>query len=187
MQKGNVEDPKDRHAAMPPVSTTPLSDGQHTGGEGRMAPPFVGVPTVGQSSNGSLPSTAADIPSDGSDMSWDELAEEGTVEPAFEADVSATSAALAAIGEAHGRTDGEFPLDAFIIPEHTQRLPSGLEGQPASENAHTPLTDLADRLEKLSHRLRVEKADAVMGRMASGDKIDAMLAGLLGGFLAGTR
>lgn len=126
-----------------------------------------------------------DTPSEGADMPWTEPAEEGVVEPMFEADVSDTTAALAAISQAHTRLDGEFPLDAFIIPEHSQRLPSGLEGQPASENPHTPVTDLADRLEKLSHRLRVEEAGRVMGRMASGDKLDAMLAGLLGGFLAG--
>lgn len=118
-------------------------------------------------------------------MRWNQLAEGGIVEPVFEADVSETEAALAAISQSHTRVDGEFPLDAFIIPEHTQRLPSGLEDASASQNMHTPVTDLADRLEKLSHRLRVEDADAVIGRMVAGDKLDAMLAGLLGGFLAG--
>ena len=128
-----------------------------------------------------------DIESDGSAIPWDELPEEGTVEPVFEADVSETAAALAEISAAHLRQDEEFPLDAFIIPEHSQHLPSGLEDAPASENPHTAVTDLADRLEKLSHRLRVEESGTVIGRMASGDKLDAMLAGLLSGFLAGAK
>ena len=55
---------------------------------------------------------------------------------------------------------------------------------PAPES--TPLTSLAERLEKLSHRLRVEDTDAVVRRLAGGDRLDTLLAGLLAGFLAGS-
>jgi hypothetical protein len=121
-------------------------------------------------------------------MPWDENDEEGTVEPAFEADVSETEAALAALSSAAVKAEEEFPLDAFIIPEHARSLPSGLAADTlTAEPEHTPVRDLADKLEKLSHRLRIEDADAVISRLAAGDKLDAMLAGLLAGFFAGSK
>jgi hypothetical protein len=99
-----------------------------------------------------------------------------------------TEATLAALSQLSPRDSGEFPLDAFIIPEHTSRMPSGVDEATAAEDpAHKPVTDLADRLEKLSHRMRVEEAEALLSRLASGDKLDAMLAGLLAGFLAGNK
>lgn len=145
------------------------------GGESRLAPPFMGHPTIA-------------APIEEATMPWEAPADdEGTVEPVFEADVSETEAVLAALS-ASARRDDEFPMDAFIIPEQAQRVPTGLEGKPLPEQpAHTPVTELADRLEKLSHRLRVEDADAVLKRLASGDKLDALLAGLLAGFLAGSK
>jgi hypothetical protein len=114
-------------------------------------------------------------------MTWDAAPEEGTVEPMFKVD---TDAALAELGQQAKRE--AFPMDAFIIPEQTKRVPSGLEGQavPASPTP-AAVTTLADRLEKLSHRLRLEETDALLRRLASGDRLDAMVAGLLAGYLAG--
>ena len=118
-------------------------------------------------------------------MPWEQDAEdeEGTVEAVFEADVSETEATLAALAP-----PTEFPMDAFIIPEETQRVPSGLEGVAIPiPPARTPVSELADRLEKFSHRLRVEDTNDVIARFAAGDKIDTLLAGLLAGYIAGTK
>jgi hypothetical protein len=110
---------------------------------------------------------------------------EGVVEPAFEADTDAVLEELTLhANEAVGKE--EFPLDAFIVPEQTQHVPTGLEGAPATPPPEpTAATTLAERLEKLSHRLRVEESDAIVRRLASGDRLDALLAGLLAGYLAG--
>ena len=177
MQGDQAGDAQNNGKPMPPVSSQFGSDMARFAGDVRQSPPFVGHPTI----------TAK--PLGNNDMPWEDLEEEeeeGTVEPVFEADVSETEAALAALSQT--RPEGEFPLDAFIIPEHSQRVPTGVESStPTEPVAHTPVTDLAERLEKLSHRLRVEESDAVLSRLATGDKLDAMLAGLLGGYLAGTK
>jgi hypothetical protein len=160
------------------VPATPLN------GASRMAAPFVGQPTIVAAPAQSAPAPAAIV----EEIPWaqDEDDETGEVEPVFEADVSETEAVLAEFSRA-ARSE-EFPLDAFIIPEHAQRIPNGFEGKKLPEPpAHTPVTDLADRLEKLSHRLRVEDAKEVVARLAGGDKLDALLAGLLAGYIAGSK
>jgi hypothetical protein len=115
---------------------------------------------------------------------WDVLSDEGVVEPAFEADTDAVLQELTEqAAELSLRED--FPLEAFIVPEQTQHVPSGLEGRPSTEPEPTPVSSLAERLEKLSHRLRVEETDAIVRRLAAGDRLDSLLAGLLAGYLAG--
>jgi hypothetical protein len=154
-------------------------------GATRMAAPFVGQPTlVVAPVQPATPAASAVV----EEIPWaqDEDDETGEVEAVFEADVSETEAALAELGRV-ARSE-EFPLDAFIIPEHARRIPNGFEGKKLPEPApHTPVTELAERLEKLSHRLRVENADAVIARLAGGDKLDALLAGLLAGYIAGSK
>ncbi|HEY0674504.1 MAG TPA: hypothetical protein VGD27_19665 [Longimicrobiales bacterium] len=120
------------------------------------------------------------------DTRWEAMSsDEGVVEPAFEADTDAVLEALTQQAAALARKD-EFPLEAFIVPEQTRRVPSGFEPKNATDKAeHTPLSSLAERLEKLSHRLRVEDTDSVVRRLAGGDRLDALLAGLLAGYLAG--
>jgi hypothetical protein len=160
-------------------------------GDAPMAAPFQGRPTIEAPVSFQTPVPVGDSEPD--DLSWsEELDEEGTVEPVFEEDVSATAASLAALSRAAqsaaapSTDDDEFPMDAFIIPEHSRRLPEGLsEDTVASQQTHTPVTDLADRLEKLSHRLRVEETEAVVTRLTTGDKLDALIAGLISGYLAG--
>lgn len=154
-------------------------------GTTRMAAPFVGQPTIVPDNPQAAAPAAASVVEE---ILWaqDEEDETGEVEAVFEADVSETAAALAELSRA-ARSE-EFPLDAFIIPEHAQRIPNGFEGKKLPEPPrHTPVTDLADRLEKLSHRLRVEDANAVVARLAGGDKLDALLAGLLAGYIAGSK
>ena len=165
---------------MPPVTSHSAFGVPSPGeGNGRIAPPFVGHPTI------ATPDAAA-APYEDPGMPWESPLDEGTVEPVFEADVSEAEAALAELSQ-NARSDAEFPLDAFIIPEQSQRVPTGLEGKTATHAEHTPITDLADRLEKLSHRLRVEESETLLSRLAAGDKLDALLAGLLAGYLAGTK
>ena len=111
--------------------------------------------------------------------------DEGVVEPAFEMAADEVLLELTQDADEAGRKE-EFPLDAFIVPEQAQHVPSGLEGTAATPPPPPSATvSLAERLEKLSHRLRVEESDAVVRRLASGDRLDALLAGLLAGYLAG--
>lgn len=183
---GELRDP---FAAMPPVTSHAPAAG-HTGGDGRMAPPFAGQPTTAARADQPAPEASAYGVSASESAPWEDMPEEGTVAPAFEADVEDTEAALSALSHVAHKADADFPLDAFIIPEHTRRLPEGLDAQSGTATAapeHTPITELADRLEKLSHRLRVDDADAVLARLASGDHLDAMLGGLLAGYLAGKK
>ena len=117
------------------------------------------------------------------DMIWDPTSDEGVVEPDFQADTDAVFEELTQQAEALRE---EFPLEAFIVPEHSDRVPTGMEGKPLPQTPEpTALSSLAERLEKLSHRLRVEDTDAVVRRLASGDRLDTLLAGLLAGYLAG--
>lgn len=175
-------------APMPPV-TTQTSRSDVTAGDAPMAAPFQGQPTIETRASFEAP---APLAAEEDDLQWgDDLEEEGTVEAVFEADVSATSDSLKALSRAAQAAsapagDDAFPMDAFIIPEHSRRLPEGLsEDTVATPQAQTPVTDLADRLEKLSHRLRVEETEAIVTRLTTGDKLDALIAGLISGYLAG--
>jgi hypothetical protein len=184
MAQDHAGDDLRRISPLGPVISQPSSGlSASLNGEARMAAPFVGRPTIVVNN---APSTSATSVVEELPWEQDEDDETGEVEPVFEADVSETAAALAELSKA--ARGEEFPLDAFIIPEHAQRVPNGFEGKPLPEAPqHTPVTDLADRLEKLSHRLRVEDANAVVTRLAGGDKLDALLAGLLAGYLAGSK
>ena len=162
---GNMGDVPPPGSMLPPVTTQRQNEQSIPTTDGRLAPPFVAA--VGPTADEPAP--------------WDSMSDEGVVEPMFEAESEAVMAELSLQAR-----QSEFPLDAFIIPEESQRVPSGLEGQPASQQSHTPLTALADRLEKLSHRLRVEDTTVIVRRLAGGDRLDALLAGLLAGYLAGT-
>ena len=164
---------------MPPAVTQRDSERPDARTDARMAPPFVGGPAPS-------PQMHAAEPLESESMPWEAATDdgdEGVVEPVFQADTDAVLAELSKQAKKE-----EFPLDAFIIPEQAQRVPTGLEGKPHSAlPEHTPLTNLADRLEKLSHRLRVEDTEIVVRRLAGGDKLDGMLAGLLAGYLAGSE
>ncbi|MGH7445003.1 MAG: hypothetical protein ACREKM_09010, partial [Longimicrobiales bacterium] len=76
----------------------------------------------------------------------------------------------------------DFPLDAFIIPEGTERLPTGL--LEADRRQRQRASELADRLEALAWRLRREGYSALARQTAHGDPVDALIAGILAGYLA---
>ena len=166
---------------LPPATTQRVGDLPLAASDSRLAPPFVAPSDHARSEPAAAAEPMQGLPRDEESMPWETMSDEGVVEPVFEAETEAVMAELSLQAK-----QSEFPLDAFIIPEESQRVPSGLEGKPASQQSHTPLTALADRLEKLSHRLRVEETQVVVRRLAGGDKLDALLAGLLAGYLAGT-
>ena len=187
---GNPGDETPPFGIMPPAVTQQNGDRPDARTDARMAPPFVGGPASGVPA--SVPQfqaepaetvSAAAAHREEDIMPWEPMDDEGVVESVFEADTDDVLAQLSKQAQKE-----EFPMDAFIIPEQAQRVPTGLEGKPrTADPEHTPLSTLADRLEKLSHRLRVEDTQVVVRRLAGGDKLDALLAGLLAGYLAGSE
>jgi len=171
------------HAPMPPVTSQPVR-AVPSSADAPMAPPFTSQPTRFSAASEEPLLDITDI----EPMQWPDMSEEGTVEPAFEADVFATEATLAELSREQTKVEEEFPLDAFIIPQDTQHVPTGVQTQEPTEVPEPTATDeLSARLEKLSHRLRVEDTDTLLARLAAGDRLDAMLAGLLAGYLAGSK
>lgn len=75
----------------------------------------------------------------------------------------------------------DFPLDAFIIPEGMDHLPAGMEE--ADRRQRQRASELADRLEALAWRLRREGYSALARQTAHGDPVDALIAGILAGYL----
>ena len=107
--------------------------------------------------------------------------EEGVVEPAFEEDVNATEEMLAE------NSPDEFPADAFIIPEDSRRVPTGLAPEIVEQIKHhhdDAAHVIADRFEKLSRRLRSESLDTLLQSLARGDRFDALIAGFLAGVVS---
>ncbi len=123
---------------------------------------------------------------DDEDHRWEEVpGDEGVVEPAFEADTDAVLEALTQQAQDLARRE-DFPLEAFIVPAQAHHVPNGFEPGTVSEPPENQMMiSIAERLEKLSHRLRIEDTETVVRRLAAGDRLDALLAGLLAGYLAG--
>jgi hypothetical protein len=206
------DSPKRAGSLLPPATTRRLPERPAASpGEARIAPPFIPAGSIqpdpepqpqasapifeppAQRETPALVASAPDQDEPAADSTPPSLAAldadipdgEGIVEPVFQADTDSVLAELTQHADEASRRE-EFPLDAFIVPEHTQHVPSGLEnGLPHGAPDSTPVTSLAERLEKLSHRLRVEDTDAVVRRLAAGDRLDSLLAGLLAGYLAG--
>jgi len=118
------------------------------------------------------PSTASEQDDDDSvDSSgldgWNMLEEEGSAEPAY--------------GDEAPLVDGgreEFPLDAFIIPEHSQRLPTGYE----EELAH--ITErIAERLEDMARQIRARGIGS-LGDTQDTDELSRIMAALIAGYVS---
>lgn len=96
--------------------------------------------------------------------------------------------------EAESEDSEAFPIEAFIIPDDSERMPAGFETESLSpsepiSNVASPATldrtsRLADRLEALARKLRAQGPAALGNGLDSGDRFDAVLAGLLAGYLA---
>jgi hypothetical protein len=101
----------------------------------------------------------------------------------------------------------EFALESFLLPEVDEwqvepeieppaAVPEVEEPTPetsvddvatqapAAATPSSPAHDLAARFEQVAHDLREGDAESVLKRLAGGDRLDALLAGLLAGFLA---
>jgi len=79
-------------------------------------------------------------------------------------------------------TDDDFPVEAFDVPEF--RSEERAEAAPAT-TADTGAADaVADRLEALANRLRAEGPVALSRQVEMGDRFDALLAGMVAGYLA---
>jgi hypothetical protein len=179
-----MTDPKDG-SPLPPAVTQWTVNG--TGDRGAApVPPF--------SPGASVPAVPAAAPAPQLDapvlMPWDiggETSDDGVVEPMFEEDVAATTEEILANAQASRE---EFPVDAFIIPEDTRRVPTGLSaGVVEAAKSHMydkPDTahELADRFEKLSRRLRNEEVDTLLPSLMRGDRFDSLLAGFLAGYFS---
>ncbi|MEX0890679.1 MAG: hypothetical protein WEB88_00825 [Gemmatimonadota bacterium] len=73
-----------------------------------------------------------------------------------------------------------FPMDAFIIPEEADRLPT-----PSEVFASRELTqDLARRLHAFADALEADGHDAVRRALDDGDRFESLLAGFVAGYLA---
>lgn len=118
------------------------------------------------------------------ELSWESLVVEEEIEPTFAADTDAVLTQLSDYAAELSQRD-EFPLEAFGEQEPTQQHRTEPDTQPADEPVLSPASSLAERLEKLSHRLRVEQSEEIVRRLAAGDRLDTLLAGLLAGYLAG--
>jgi hypothetical protein len=80
------------------------------------------------------------------------------------------------------RADRSFPLDAFIIPPDTKRLPKGLEH---AEELHLEVAEaLAKRLESVAQRLRREGFAGLLHLEPGQEPIDTLIAGVLAGYLS---
>ena len=115
--------------------------------------------------------------------SWENMSEEGVAEAAFEEDVARAADGL--------NNDTEFPFRAFIIPQDTRHVPTGLDAaqveavtqhtdQPGRDANH----DLADRLEMLARRLRSEDVSALLENLARGDRFDHLIAPFIASYFS---
>src|SRR5688572_27153261 len=152
---------KDRPLTVPyPPAVTRWAKAAPASDAAVLAPPF-------RTDNAKVaPFTAQPVPSTAKPgESWENMSEEGVVEAAFEEDV-----ARAADGVSN---DSVFPFQAFIIPEDSSRVPTGLDAaQVEAVTQHTEQPDqdakhdLADRLERLSRQLRSDDVSSLLENLA---------------------
>lgn len=119
---------------------------------------------------------------------------DGTFLPEFlKKEAVSTLVAVDAEPLAPERGPRSFPVDAFLLPEEAQHRPTGIaaSASPATllERIERAPVDgsakgLAERLERLARRLRTEGAAGLASNLTGGDRLDALLAGLVAGYLA---
>ncbi len=126
---------------------------------------------------------AASNPDTGSDQA-DELMEFFAGDIALSADADAEPTVL----------EEAIPFDAFLLTPEVEQIPAG----PVTESPPMPALDqvlavlpvhqeLADRLERLSRRLRAEELSALLSSLAQGDHFDALMAGFLAGHVSARK
>ena len=180
--------PGDPAAGMPlPPAVTQRTVLAGTGDEhASPAPPF----RTGMIAAAATPALASPAAEEFAEVPWAPMSEdeEGEVAAVFEEDVALTTEEI--LASARPRTE-EFNVDAFIIPEDSTSVPTGLDAAQVEavkhHSAHPPhdaAHDVADRFERLSRRLRTEGLDSLLPSLARGDTFDSMLAGFLAGYLS---
>lgn len=85
--------------------------------------------------------------------------------------------------EQAGATD-DFPYDAFDLSDEPE-ADVGVSEPPFADAPGAGVDDAAERLEDLARRLRSEGPAAAESALGSGDRLTALLAGVLAGYLAG--
>lgn len=141
--------------------------------------------------------------------------ERATVEPPFPEAVFAEEPAMPfeaadpgltveespGLAEEDEEAAGEFPQDAFFIPEEVERVTSGVDATSAETvpayrvikaavldqapggRLNAAAATLAERLERFARLLRENGPAVLPGALTSGDRLDLLLAGLLTGYL----
>ncbi|HEX7120436.1 MAG TPA: hypothetical protein VF212_16710 [Longimicrobiales bacterium] len=123
------------------------------------------------------------------------VADEAAPTPTLGPSTPAPASPVASAQEPPADDADAFPIDAFIIPEDADHLPAGVDSAPAphatplSKKLMQPLPEdraarLADRLEAIARRLRADGPAALGKDLESHDRFDALLAGVLAGYLA---
>lgn len=99
-------------------------------------------------------------------------------------DAPRTPDAAESVASDDGTTIGDasdgVPDDAFIFPDGAE-----FKSYRRGPREDPPMDHLAQRLEQLAHRLRLDGNAALTQTMQDGDRLDAALAGLISGYLAG--
>ncbi len=177
---------------MPPVVSRPVTPRSVGIADGQMLAPIGGGPASVPAMPKPVTEDEALAPEVAELPAHEEPSALEDVPLVFDADDWETEASLDALSSPTDASsaEGSFPLDAFISPEQPPEQPTAIESSapaPASETTLSPAHELADRLERLSQRMRADDASAVLAQLARGDKLDAMLAGLLAGYLGNPK
>jgi len=129
------------------------------------APPQPVAPVAHEPMPWEEPAPPARDAAPGDDGSWPTLLEEGSAEPAWDN------------GEEISGGPAEFPLDAFIIPEDSQRLPSGYEAE------HDAIAErVASRLDELARQVRARGLPQ-LGAAPGADELSRLIAAVVAGYV----
>lgn len=163
-----------------PPTRTEATNGVRRPISGGPLPPFRARTGVETSSSPQLEGMVADI-APSPDVAAED-AEDFQILPIEDALAEEQRSTGDAVAVSDSAVVDDFPLDAFIIPEDSQRLPSGL--QAADRRKRQRAVDLAERLEGLAVRLRREGYSALAKETVRGDPVGALISGILAGYLA---
>ena len=178
-----IDSPEDTPA---PLASTRWAEEAEVDDDGLM-PPFIPgsggagsvAPSPERETTGSPDESAGSIGAAGEAAAFDTPAEMFPFEPTRYEE---------AVPEPAGSDD--FPLDAFDLSGGEAETPAAAaydESATAAATTAGDADDVAERLEALARRLRDEGAGAAEAALASGDRLTALLAGVLAGYLAGRR
>lgn len=175
---------RDEETLPPPASTRWADDEGGEGDETRPLPPFFAgdapparpAPPVQRTGpeERAAPPEQTGAPPEPTDA-------EAAPNEAFPFEHGSVEAPAPVVEEEAGTVEDEdFPVEAFDVPGLGQEP----EVPPADTGARAAEEAIADRLERLATRLREGGPGAVTAELDSGDRFDALLAGMIAGYLA---